>query len=65
MKVNVLGIRIVGKGIRIAHVKAGELFGDVPARDGVQVGQPATLKNTVMVRDGRLIASLYVDQQAE
>lgn len=65
MKVHVLGIRIVGKGIRIAHVKAGELFGDVPARDGVQAGQAGSLKNTVMVRDGRLIASLYVEPLGE
>lgn len=57
----VLQVRIVGKGIRIAHVKAGDLFGDVPARDGVQVGQPAMLKNGLRVRDGRLIAALYVE----
>jgi len=61
MKVEVLQVRIVGKGIRIAHVKAGDLFGDVPARDGVQVGQLAMLKNGLRVRDGRLIAALYVE----
>jgi len=61
MKVQVLQVRTLGKGIRIAHVKAGDMFGDVPARDGVQVGQPATLKNSIYLRDGRLMAGLYVE----
>jgi hypothetical protein len=61
MDVQVLQVRIVGKGVRIAHVKAGDMFGDVPARDGVQAGQSAVLKNILRVRDGRLVAALYVE----
>ena len=62
MKVQVLQIRIVGKGLRIAHVKAGDLFGDVPAGDGVNEGQVALLKNSVRSIAGRLQSSLRVER---
>lgn len=63
MQVLVLQIRTVGKGIRIAHVQAGTLFGDVPATEDVFEGNQAQLVTTMGVRDGRLQAFLKVQKQ--
>lgn len=63
MEVNVLAVRMVGKGLKIAHVKAGEFFGDVPATDEVEPGQPAYLRISLVARDGRLGASLRCEKR--
>ena len=62
MNIKVLQIRTVGKGIRIAHVKAGDLYGDVPATDDVKENTEAFLRTTHGVRDGRLQAFLRVEK---
>ena len=62
MEVLVLAIRTVGKGLRIAHVKAGSLFGDVPAVEGINEGEYGFLRATMGVRDGRLQSFLRLEK---
>lgn len=62
MQVDVLAVREVGKGLKIAHVKAGRFFGDVPAARDVEPQQPAFLRITLVAREGRLGASLKVER---
>lgn len=62
MDVNVLAVRTVANGLKIAHVRAGEYFGDVPAAGDVQQGDVARLKITLVCRDGRLGASLRCEK---
>ncbi len=61
MDVQVLSVRAVGKGLKIAHVRAGEMFGDCPASEQVSESGPATLRVKLIVREGRLAASLRVE----
>lgn len=65
MEVQVLAVRTVGKGLRIAHVKAGEFFGDCPAAPDVVERGPAFLRINLVCRDGRLGASLRVERRLE
>ena len=63
MQVQVLGVRVVGKGLKIAHVKAGKFFGDVPAEEGVEPGAPGWLRIELVCRDGRLGASVRCEKK--
>lgn len=63
MEVQVLGVRVVGKGLKIAHVKAGKFFGDVPADDEVTASAPGWLRIELVCRDGRLGASLRCEKK--
>lgn len=62
MQVQVLQIRTVGKGLRIAHIKANDLYGDAPATEDVKENSEAFLRTTLGVRDGRLQAFLRVEK---
>ena len=61
-QVQILQVRVVGKGFRVAHVKAGDLFGDVPCVDGLEPGAMACLKTSLVVVGGRLQASLKAER---
>ena len=50
MECQVLAIREVGKGLRIAHVAAGGLFGDVPAAEEIKERGPGWLRVKLVVR---------------
>ena len=63
MECQVLAIREVGKGLRIAHVAAGGLFGDVPAAEEIKERGPGWLRVKLVVREGRLGASLRVEKK--
>jgi hypothetical protein len=62
VEVEVLAIRTVGKGLRIAHVKAGKLYGDVPALDDVTEGCKGFLRSSLGIREGRLQCFLRVEK---
>lgn len=63
MDADVLAVRTVSKGLRIAHVKVGQVFGDVPAGADVEAGAAAMLKVTLVSREGRLGASVKVERK--
>lgn len=63
LQVDVLSVRPTRGGLKIAHVKAGEFFGDVPAMADVQEGAPAHLRVTLVCREGRLGASLRCERR--
>lgn len=63
MECRVLAIREVAKGLRIAHVSAGGLFGDVPAGEEIKEPGPGWLRVKLVVREGRLSASLRVEKK--
>lgn len=61
MKCEVLGIRETKGGMRIAHIKVGQMFGDAPVdRQFVQEPQ-AFLKPHLRIRNGRFEAVLRVE----
>lgn len=62
MKLQVLQVKTVSKGRRFAHVQLGELFGDLPAGEGVDVGVPVKLTNSFVVIHGELRASIKVER---
>lgn len=59
MQCNVLATRTTQTGLLIAHVQAGQFFGDVLAEEGVKPGK-AELRNRLRVKNGRLEAILRV-----
>lgn len=63
MKVEVLHVKETGKGFNVAHVRAGNLFGDcLTAPDVVEPGE-YWLKGTLQVREGRLVSLIRVERQ--
>lgn len=62
MKLQILQVKTVSKGRRFAHVQLGDLFGDLPAGECVEPGQPARLTNTFRVINGELRASIKVER---
>jgi len=63
LQVEVLSVRPTRGGLKIAHVRAGEFFGDVPATGDVIEGAAAHLRVTLVCRDGRLGASLRCERE--
>jgi len=61
MEVRVLSVRTTRAGMRIAHVRAGELVGDCPAAPDVVEGGVGFLSVKPQVREGRLIATVRVN----
>lgn len=61
MEVQVLGIRNTQTGKTIAHVRAGNLFGDLPCDPDVVVDKTAKLVIKLHVFDGRLQANCRVE----
>lgn len=61
MEVRVLSVRTVGKGLRIAHVRFGDLVGDCPAAPDVVEGGIGYLSVKPQVREGRLGATVRVN----
>lgn len=65
MQVQVLGVRTVAKGLRIAHVQAASFYGDVPAANDVQPGAPGWLRVRLVCQGGRLGATLKVESKEQ
>lgn len=61
MEVQVLGIRSTQAGKNIAHVRAGNLFGDVPCESDVTSDSQAKLVIKLHVFSGRLQANCRVE----
>lgn len=57
----VLGIKQTRTELRIAHVKVGQLFGDVPCDKHFIEAKQANLKPNLRVRNGRFEAFLQVE----
>ena len=64
MECQVLYVREVGRnGLRIAHVNAGGLFGDLPAAEGVKGPGPGVIRSRLTVTRGRLECRLQVQEK--
>lgn len=63
MDCQILAVREVSKGLRIAHVSAAGLFGEVPAADDVKQAGAGVLRIKLVCRDGRLGASVRVERK--
>lgn len=63
MKVDVLQVRRSPKGLNVAHVKCGQLFGDVLATDDVTEPGEYEMKVTLRVVQGRLVPLIRVENK--
>lgn len=61
MKCEVLAVRETKNGFRIAHIKVGQLYGDVPCDRQFAQAKEANLKPNLRVRNGRFEAFLLVE----
>ena len=62
MKVTVLQVRQIPKGMAVAHIQCGQLFGDCLATPDVTGPGEYDLKSTLVVKEGRLTALLRVEK---
>lgn len=63
MKCEVLSVRETPRGFRIAHVKVGQMYGDVPCDRQFSERPQAELKPHLRVRNGRFEAVLRVQNE--
>jgi hypothetical protein len=63
MKCEILAVRMQGN-LKIAHVQAGEKFGDCLAGDGAKAG-PGVLKPELRIRAGRFEAIVKVQNRKQ
>jgi len=61
MKCEVLAVRETKNGFRIAHIKVGQLYGDVPCDRQFTYDQIAELKPHLRIRNGRFEAALRIE----
>lgn len=61
MLCEVLGVKPTRTDLRIAHIKVGNLFGDVPCNKDFIEAKQANLKPNLRVRNGRFEAFLEVE----
>lgn len=54
MECKVLGIKQVASGRRFAHIQMGQMFGELPAEEGVQPDTLGFVKVTAVARNGRI-----------
>ena len=60
MNCEVLSVKQINKNLRVAHVKAGDMFGDVPCDYSFVEQKPAKLKPVLRVHAGRIGSKLFV-----
>ncbi len=63
MQVKVLQTRRTAKGLNIAHIQCGQLFGDVLATDDVTCPGEYVLKSTLRLKEGRIVPLIRVEKQ--